>query len=144
MGFQKIATGNNFVIAILEGGYLTLFGTNEIMKSKYVPIPNVTDVFAGENLAFVITSDGSLTGFGSEENQRLPISVEVQNAKQVCIAPDYVLCLQQDGYLKTWGTGSPAIPPELMNTKIASISNYLGEFSVILENGQLIQWSSKA
>jgi hypothetical protein len=141
MGFQKIATGNNFVIAILDGGLVTVFGTNQEVKSKYFLIEDGVDVFAADDVAFVTLSTGTLVGFGSDRNQRLPIPVEIKDAKQVCITPDYVLCLEKDGTLKSWGVGTPAIPNEIMASKITSVSNQLYDVTVTLENGQTVQWN---
>ena len=141
MGFQKIATGNNFVIAILETGLVTVFGTNQVVKSNYVLVEDGVDVFAGKDIAFVIRSNGNVIGFGSRENDRLPVPYDIQNAKSVSITDDYVLCLCTDGTLKGWGSGQNSIPPELMNSKIVSVSTQGFQVTATLENGQLVQWN---
>jgi hypothetical protein len=141
MGFQKIATGNNFVIAVLDGGLVSIFGTNTTVKSNYALVEDAVDVFAADDIAFVIRSNGIIVGFGSTRNDRLPVPYDIQNAKSICIGPDYVLCLCSDGTLKHWGTGENMIPNTLMNNKIVSVSNQGFEVTVTLENGQLVQWN---
>lgn len=140
MGFSKIATGNNFVIGILEG-LVTIFGPNSIVKQDLSIITDATDVFAADDIAFAIRGDGTLTGFGSMRNERLPILMALGPIKTVCITPDSVVCLQQDGALKAWGTGASRIPADLLTSKVTSISTHVFDVTATLENGQLIQFN---
>jgi alpha-tubulin suppressor-like RCC1 family protein len=141
MGFQRIATGNNFVAAVFDTGLLTVFGTNTIVKSAYLSVEDAVDVFAADDIVFAIRSNGMIVGFGSDRNNRLPVSYDIQNAKYICIGPDYVLCLCSDGTLKAWGSGKIDIPTEFLTNKIVSISNYNYQVTAILDNGQLLQWN---
>ena len=144
MAFVKVAAGNNFVIGIIDPGILTLWGTNAGMKEAFVMSENAKDVFAGKDIAFVITTDGRLYGFGSTEHGRLPIPYEVTSPKFVSIQDDSVILLEESGQLKAWGTGvASLVPTQLFTSKVTSISRTGTDFSATIENGPLVQWSSK-
>lgn len=143
MAFVKVAAGNNFAIGIIDPSILTLWGTNTFMKEKFIMSENAKDVFAGRDIAFVITTDGSLYGFGSYDNARLPIPYEIVHPKFVSIQDDSVIVLEESGQVKAWGTGiEHLIPTQLFTSKVRSISHTGTNFTAILEDDTLVQWSS--
>jgi alpha-tubulin suppressor-like RCC1 family protein len=145
MAFVKVAAGNNFAIGIIDPGTLTLWGTNARMKEAFVMTETAKDVFAGKDIAFVITTDGRLYGFGSTDHERLPIPLEITAPKFVSVQDDSVIVLEESGQLKAWGTGLQSlVPTQLFTSKVKSISRTGTDFAALLENGTLVQWSSKS
>ena len=145
MTFLKVAAGNGFVIGVVQPSTIVLWGSNQLMKERCMMTDAAKDVFAGTDIAFVITQDGRLYGFGATTHDRLPIPYDIPSAQSVLIGDDYVIVLETAGTLKAWGTGlGSTIPPELFNQTVQSITRTGAEFVALLEGGTTVQWSVRS
>lgn len=122
--------------------------TQAVTTAPTVPeLPPAAAVYAAERTSFLISSDGSLWGCGSNAYHQLcsdtlyaspkPLKL-MEHVKSVAASAFHVLALKEDGTLYIWGQGS-ATPKQIMKD-VTAIAVSHEQSLALKEDGSLWQW----
>ncbi|MCL2155094.1 MAG: hypothetical protein FWH53_05465 [Leptospirales bacterium] len=159
--WKTVSVGNNYTIAIKDGGSLWAWGDNEYGQlgdgttttHSTSPVNIGTDwktVSAGINYTIAIKDDGSLWAWGSNNYGQLgngtttdrtsPVKIGIDTDwKTVSAGYGYTLAIKEDGSLWTWGSNTYFSPVMIgTDTDWKMVSGY----TAIKDDGSLWEMSS--
>lgn len=111
-----VAAGGRFSAALREDGSVVTWGAQGSLPGQRPDdqVRNATAIVAGWDHLLVLTSDGTVLGFGSNGFNKVDVPVGLSNVVSVVAGQNFSAALKADGTVAVWGQveGNPAVRAE--------------------------------
>jgi alpha-tubulin suppressor-like RCC1 family protein len=138
-----LAGGGNHTLALLEGGTVLAWGTNNYGQTN-VPagLTNALAVAAGDAHNLALNADGTVVAWGRNDLGQTNVPASVTNAISISAGGQQSLALRKDGSVVQWGQTFASVPGTVANAiGIASGTNF---HLALLTNGTVVAWGNNS
>ena len=138
---SNVAGGGNHTLALLEGGTVIAWGTNNYGQTN-VPggLTNALAVAAGDAHSLALNANGTVVAWGRNDLGQTNVPASVTNAIAISAGGQQSLAMRKDGTVVQWGQTFTSVPASVTNA-IASGTNF---HLALLTNSTVVAWGSNS